>query len=326
MGTDALAFGTDATAIGSGAFAERSDTVAIGSGAYAFDFNNVAVGANARATALNSTAFGQSSNASGTNSSSIGQLSRATGVNSTTVGTASEANGTQSTALGVLAIATRDETTAIGAGSSAFDVGTTAIGANARANGVNSTAIGRLAEADFAGSTAVGANARTTETNQVMLGGAGSSVVIGDLDASTAAQVGPVDVVTVDANGTLGRQQVASAGSVENVRTAMNALAMVSDAQFDALSTRVAGIEFALEELDNRSRGGIAAAMAMGGMMVVPDSNVSFSASVSTFEGEQGFAGGVSARLAEKVYISASVAGSTTQDSTGGRVSVAFGF
>ena len=37
-----------------------------------------------------------------------------------------------------------------------------------------------------------------------MLGGTGSSVTIGDIAASTAAQVGNLAIVTVDANGTLG--------------------------------------------------------------------------------------------------------------------------
>ncbi|MEM6267440.1 MAG: YadA-like family protein, partial [Pseudomonadota bacterium] len=155
----------------------------------------------------------------------------------------------------------------------------------------------------------------------------------GDIDASTAAQVGPVDAVTVDANGVLGRQSVASAASVDNVRVSMNALAQVTEGQFNqlegtvlALDGRVSGVEFALEDLDQRTSGGIAAAMALGGQMVVPDSSVSFSLNASTYQGEQGFAGSVAARVAERVYISAGIAGSSAPDSTGGRVGVAFGF
>ena len=66
--------------------------------------------------------------------------------------------------------------------------------------------------------------------------------------------------------------------------------------------------------------------MAMGGTMIVPDSNVSLSLNASTYRGEQGFSGSFAARLAQRVYVSASVAGSTARDSTGGRVGVAFGF
>ncbi len=179
----------------------------------------------------------------------------------------------------------------------------------------------------------MGAGAQTTAANQVALGGTGSSVRIGDIEASTLAQVGPVDVVTVDANGTLGRQSVATAASVDNVRVSMNAMQAITDAQFQSLSNsvsaldaRVTGLAFDLAELDTRSRGGIAAAMAMGGTMVVPDSTFSVSANISTYRGEQGFSGSIAARVSERIYISASVAGSTADDSTGGRVGVAFGF
>ncbi|MEP2736865.1 MAG: YadA C-terminal domain-containing protein, partial [Erythrobacter sp.] len=175
--------------------------------------------------------------------------------------------------------------------------------------------------------------AATTATNQVALGGAGSSVQVGDIDASTDAQVGPVDVVTVDANGTLGRQQAATMSSVQNVRVAVDQIAAVSDAQFDALSARTSTLEgridnfdFRLDDLDESTRGGIAAAMALGGTMVVPDSTFSVSFNASTYRGEQGFAGSVTARVGDKVYINGGVTGSTAKKSTGGRVGVAFGF
>ncbi|MEP5727232.1 MAG: YadA-like family protein, partial [Erythrobacter sp.] len=203
----------------------------------------------------------------------------------------------------------------------------------ALADANDAVAVGSGASVTHTASTAIGANATSTTVNQVTLGGAGSSVRVGDIAASTDAQVGPVDVVTVDAAGTLGVQQAASAASVDNVRVSLNALSEVSEAQFTGLSNsvlaldgRVSGLEFQLQDVEERLTGGIAAAMALGGQMIVPDSTVSFSLNASTFQGEQGFAGSVSARLAEKVYISAGVAGSTASDSTGGRVGVAFGF
>ena len=64
---------------------------------------------------------------------------------------------------------------------------------------------------------------------------------IGDLDASTAAQQGPFDVVTDDANVVLGKQQVATAFSMSAMRADMNYIAAVTDAQFEALSGEVAG-------------------------------------------------------------------------------------
>ena len=75
-----------------------------------------------------------------------------------------------------------------------------------------------------------------------------------------------------------------------------------------------------------QANGGIAAAMALGGMMIVPDSTVSLNFDLATFKGSQGFAGGITVRAAPKVYISGGFAGSTVKGSTGGRVGVAIGF
>jgi hypothetical protein len=319
LGKLAGAAGLSTLAIGAGATAVREEALAIGTNAFAFDFNNVAIGTRARATALNSTAFGNRALASGTRSSAFGQESRATGSLATTTGTASIASGAGSAAYGVLAQASADNTTAVGS--------------RAEASGAGSTALGQGATSEHAGSTALGAGAATTADNQVTLGASGTAVRIGDIAASTLAQVGPVDAVTVDANGVLGREQVATASSVANVRAALNNVAMITDAQFDGLSRRVAGIEgavaglaFDLAQLDERTSGGIAAAMALGGTMIVPGSTVSMSANVSTYGGEQGFSGSIAARLGQRVYVTAAIAGSSAPDSTGGRVGVAFGF
>ncbi|OBX19896.1 hypothetical protein A9995_04925 [Erythrobacter sp. QSSC1-22B] len=59
--------------------------------------------------------------------------------------------------------------------------------------------------------------------------------------------------------------------------------------------------------------------------MIVPDSTASVSMNASTYRGEQGFAGTVTARVAPKLYLSEGFAGSTARDSTGGRVGLAFG-
>ncbi len=66
--------------------------------------------------------------------------------------------------------------------------------------------------------------------------------------------------------------------------------------------------------------------MALGGQMIVPDSTISVSGNVSTYRGEQGFAGSVAARVAPRIYVSGGIAGSTAKNSTGGRVGVALGF
>ncbi|MEM1197044.1 MAG: YadA C-terminal domain-containing protein, partial [Pseudomonadota bacterium] len=148
-----------------------------------------------------------------------------------------------------------------------------------------------------------------------------------------AAQEGPVDVVTVDGNGVLGRQQVATAASVENVRVSMNALSQVTEAQFNslensvfALDNRVTGLEFQLEDLDDRMRGGIASAMAMGGPAIAPGKKVSLSLSVANYRGEQAIAGNLTGEIGQDVYLSAGISGNTAQGDIGTRATVLFGF
>jgi hypothetical protein len=99
----------------------------------------------------------------------------------------------------------------------------------------------------------------------------------------------------------------------------------VSEEQFADLSGRVDGLSFRLDEVNKQTRAGIAASMALGGTMVVPDSNFSFNFNAAAYRGEGGFSGSVVARVASRVYVSGGVAGSTAKGSTGGRVGVAFG-
>jgi autotransporter adhesin len=106
----------------------------------------------------------------------------------------------------------------------------------------------------------------------------------------------------VDANGTLGRQAVATAQSVADIRLAMDHIAAVTDAQFNTLEGELGGRSFRLDEMDKSSRAGIAAAMAVGGMMVVPESNVSVSMNVATYRREQGFSGGISPRSSSRAW------------------------
>ena len=124
-------------------------------------------------------------------------------------------------------------------------------------------------------------------------------------------------------------------------------VAAVTDAQFNALDSRVGTLEgqvgglsnrvgtlegqvtlnnFRMDELDRALSGGIAAAMALGQARIVPDSNLSVTVAGATYNGQQGFAGSLTGRVSEKVYISAGVSGNTGDDSFGGTVSASFGF
>ena len=248
-------------------------------------------------------------------------------------GAFAQARGNFATALGYSSFAPALQATAVGNGAQATGENAAALGRAALARADNATALGTGATADFNGSTAVGTGATTTADNQVMLGGSGSSVVIADIASSTAAQQGPVDVVTVDANGVLGRQQAATTASVTRVRDYAGHIAAVSDAQFQSLSRdvsalggRIDGLAFRLEDLNKRAIGGVAAAMAMGQGKIVPDSGISMTLAASTYGGEEGFAAMLSGRLREKVYVSAGISGNTGDETVGGTVSATFGF
>jgi hypothetical protein len=229
------------------------------------------------------------------------------------------------TAVGTLASTSAQYATAVGRAASVSGVNATAVGSTTTVSGTQATAVGFHAQASQANATAIGANAATTAANQVTLGGTGSSVRIGDVAASTAAQVGPVQAVTVDGSGTLGTTSVATAAALNKVSSQMVSALSVSDQQFADLSGRVDTLDFRLDAMNKQTRAGIAAAMALGGTMVVPDSNVSINFNAATYRGEQGFSGSVVARVAPKIYVSGGIAASTAKGSTGGRVGVAFG-
>ncbi|MEO0642194.1 MAG: YadA-like family protein, partial [Pseudomonadota bacterium] len=185
----------------------------------------------------------------------------------------------------------------------------------ANASGSFSTAVGFEAVAGNTRSTAVGAGATTTADDQVALGGAGSSVRIGDIDASTLAQVGPVDVVTIDQNGTLGRQSVATAASVDNIQVSMNALAQVSEAQFGALEGRVSGLEGQVSTLfdltdtiDRDAQRGIASIAAQANPHFPSEAGkTSYASNVATYRGEVGFSAGLMHRFEGDFALTAGV-------------------
>ena len=123
-------------------------------------------------------------------------------------------------------------------------------------------AIGADATAGFPNSTALGRGATTTAHNQVTLGGPGSSVRIGDIGASTAAQTGALGLATVDAAGTLGRDFTI------------------------------------LPSIQRKLRQGVAAALAMGNSsMPSAPGRTSYDFNLATFRGEEAFGGSVMYRF-----------------------------
>lgn len=147
-------------------------------------------------------------------------------------------------------------------------------------------------------------------------------VMVDDLGSTTAARLGGGSTYN-PATGAISAPSYQIAGdSYSNVGAAFAAV----DDQLSMLDTRIGALSDATDLGFKQANGGIAAALALGGTMIVPDSTVSVSFNLATYRGQQGFSGVVAIQAAPKFYISGGVAGSTVKGSTGGRVGVAFGF
>lgn len=320
LGTAASASGARASALGRAASASGRDSLAVGSGALASGERSLATGTNAKAIGDGASATGADSSASGHQAIASGVFARAAGDYSMALGRATFAAGSQSTAVGALASAAGDNTTAVGGQANAGAAGATAIGAQAAAAHANSTAIG--------------AGAKTTATNQLALGSSQTAVVVAGIDASTEAQQGPVDVVTVDANGTLGRQRVATAQSVQRVHEAVDYISAVTDAQFGALAGnvqalggRVDALEQGLVQLDRKISSSTAAAVAMGGGVFLPNQKFNLTANVATYDGAHAGSLQIGALVDEHIAFNAGVAtGFNREGKTAGRVGFTVGF
>lgn len=291
-----LAFGTDGAAVANG-----ENSLAIGPGAVVTGVKSVAVGSGARANGASAIAQGDNALASGPGNIAIGPNSVATAAGTLAVGSNARAIRNNAVAIGNTNLAEGVQAVAVGNGTVALGDQATALGSGASARHVNATA--------------VGAGATTTAANQVMLGDTGTSVVVADIAASTAAQSGPVDVVTVDANGTLGRSQVASQSSVDAVRVSMKEIAAVNESQLSELSGRVSTLNGQVTSLFDRTntierdaKQGIAAVAAMAHPNFPSAAGkTSYASNVAAYRGEVGFSAGAMRRFEGDFAVSASV-------------------
>lgn len=150
------------------------------------------------------------------------------------------------------------------------------------------------------------------------------------IDATDAQQNSQISqqgahLATIDATDTRQDGQISAIQAVDAQQSAQ--ISTLQD-QVGNLQSDVAGIHNDLAGLHQdirRANGGIAAAVALGGTMIVPDSTISVSFNLATYRGEQGFSGAVVAQLAPKIYAQVGVAGSSVRGSTTGRVGIAFG-
>jgi hypothetical protein len=133
-------------------------------------------------------------------------------------------------------------------------------------------------------------------------------------DASNAAQAGALRLVTTDMAGNLGTMDID-----------MSAIQGLGG-RVGALESQVAALGGALARQARQADGGIAAAMAMGGTVMPPNTTFAVSFNLATYRGQQGFSGAVVARVSDHVWVSGGVAGSTVRGSTGGRAGITFGW
>lgn len=289
LGVDTSASGARATAIAIGASASGTESTVIGFLASATGAEGLALGRRTEATVFRATAIGSSA--------------KATGVNSMSIGRGSIASATNATAIGEVAQATNIAATAIGSNARSSGEGSTAVGRSAVSSRSLGTAVGYQANVKHFGATAIGANATTTNSYEVAIGGTGSSVRIGDIDNSTLMQVGPVDVVTVDANGTLGRGAAASAAAVDRMSLAFGQTMLAHEADIDALFDLTDQLQGGIEQANE----GVAMALAMESPAVPAGASFALSGGVGNYNGRTSLALAISTAVGEKASVSAGV-------------------
>ena len=219
------------------------------------------------------------------------------------------ATGFHSTAVGGQAVASGRGAQTFGWQARATGTTSLAVGHQAAATADNATALGKNANAGFAASTAVGFSATTTRANQVVLGGTGSSVTVGDIAASTAAQVGAASLVTVDPSGTLGRDST--------TLPALNASIAAIQASGNTQSGQILSLQngqsalFNLTDQNrrdiNKANEGVAMALAMETPAIPSGANFAMSGGVGYFRNRASATTAVSARVSSNASVSAGV-------------------
>ena len=190
---------------------------------------------------------------------------------------------------------------AIGSGASVGGDHGTAIGGDSHAAGPNDTAIGGNARVDADGSTAVGANSTiaATATNAVAVGESASATASGSVALGQGAVADRANTVSV---GTAGAQrQVVNVAAGTQATDAVN-VQQLNDGVGRAVETSKQytdswgeSLRREIGTLDNNVNAGVASAMAVAGLpqSYVPGKSMA-AVAASSFEGETGFAVGIS--------------------------------
>lgn len=283
-------------------------SIAIGSG---FGFGNsaagtgaISIGADARALGADGVAIGNGavSNVGGNNTAIGGDaFLNPQSVNSTAVGASTLINGANNTLLGHDSGNTGDTVTNV-----------VAVGQNARVTADNTTVVGQGTSAAFAGSAAFGQGATTTRANQQVFGTAANTYTMAGIAsaASAAAQTGPVQVVTSDANGNLATSPLSALGIASTTDVA------AINARIDEVSGRA-----------NKALTGVAMAFAMAGVPnLLPSETVAVTFNWGTYEGHNGTAVNAAVRITQNASLTGGIAVGLNDRVAGGRLGVRFGW
>ena len=179
--------------------------------------------------------------------------------------------------------------------------------------------------ATAANSVALGYNSAATQANTVSVGAVGSERRIVNVADGTGA-TDAVNLRQLNVVNSLVNAAISQNAAQDTRLNAIDALNAAQDSRLSSLETSFANIGANMALVDNRAEGGIAAAMAMSGMMIPADAEGAASFNLATYRGEQGFSGVIVQKLAPKVYANFGISGSTVKGTTGARIGVTFGW
>src|SRR5262245_30530964 len=235
-------------------------------------------------------------------------------VKSVTASNSGASADASSLGCGVNAMANGTSSVAVGTNAAA-GTNSVALGQNAQALGVGSTAIGEGASTGrFNNAAAIGNGAVATRDNQMVFGTATNTYTAPGITsaASRAAQSGPLQVVTTDVNGNL-----ASDGG-----------AIFSN--INILNSQVARINQNLDQLNHdvkRLDGGVAMAMALGGVYLPEHQRFAIHTDVGFYNGAQALAVQAIARINQTFTANGGVVYDLTGNGgVGGRVGISAGW
>ena len=151
---------------------------------------------------------------------------------------------------------------------------------------------------------ALGSGAQTTAANQVVIGGATNTYTTPGIAsaASRAAQVGPVEIVTSDANGNLATDGGAFSGALGSIS---------GDVRRNRDDIR-------------ENRDGVAMALAMQAPSLAGAENFALSGAFGAYAGSTAFAASGAVRISPNAQLDAGLGVGFDENRVGGRVGVTF--